>query len=153
MIQIQNISPKRDDVAELIKLSHDYMGQLYPKESTHLDDPDKLSRPNVYFLGVFDDEKLVGMGAVKKLKDDVSYGEIKRVFVLPEYRGRGFSKKLMDELEGHLIEENISICRLETGVRQPEALSLYEKRGYIQREPYSAYQPDPLSVFMEKKLV
>ena len=42
--------------------------------------------------------------------------------------------------------------RLETGVRQPEALGLYETAGYQRRGPFGAYAEDPLCVFMEKRL-
>jgi putative acetyltransferase len=44
------------------------------------------------------------------------------------------------------------LLRLETGVRQPEALGLYRKLGYRERGPFGAYKPDPLSVFMEKRV-
>jgi putative acetyltransferase len=72
--------------------------------------------------------------------------------VLEAYRGRGVSKQLMQALETHLREQQIPLARLETGISQPEALGLYEKLGYQYRSPFSSYQLDPLSVFMEKRL-
>ena len=42
--------------------------------------------------------------------------------------------------------------RLETGTKQPEAIALYRKFGYVERGPFGAYKPDPLSIFMEKRL-
>ena len=80
------------------------------------------------------------------------YGEIKRVFLLPEFRGHGLSKTLMIALESHLVDQGIRFSRLETGIHQPEALGLYRRLGYIERDVYGDYQPDPLSVFMEKDL-
>jgi putative acetyltransferase len=41
---------------------------------------------------------------------------------------------------------------LETGIHQPAALSLYRSAGFIEREPFAPYLPDPLSVFMEKRI-
>lgn len=133
-------------------MSSDYAASLYPAESNHLDDADELSKPNVYFIGAFDKEKLVGIGAVKIMADAVVYGEIKRVFVLPAYRGKGVSKEIMFDLESHLIKNEVILSMLETGVKQPEAIGLYKNLGYIERDPFGSYVPDPLSVFMEKQL-
>jgi len=98
-------------------------------------------------------EWLAGCAAVKVVDDvDGPYGEIKRVFVQPHFRGRGISKLLMGELESHLRAQGIELARLETGVHQPEALKLYETLGYDRRAPFGSYAEDPLSVFMEKRL-
>ena len=87
------------------------------------------------------------------MDDDSDYAEIKRVFVLDRFRGKGLSKQLMLYLESELKSRGVRLIRLETGVRQPEALGLYRKLGYVERDPFGAYRPDPLSVFMEKRLV
>ena len=128
------------------------MASLYPAESNHMESPSALALPNVLFLGAYLDGELAGCGAVKLMHDDGSYGEIKRVYVLDTYRGRGLSKQLMQALEAHLIEQQIPLARLETGISQPEALGLYEKLGYQYRAPFGSYLLDPLSVFMEKRL-
>ena len=46
----------------------------------------------------------------------------------------------------------MGLLRLETGVKQPEALTLYSAAGFVEISPFGAYGPDPLSVFMEKRL-
>ena len=97
-------------------------------------------------------DRLVASGAAKLMRDDVDYAEIKRVFVLPEFRGRGISRAIMDWLETELKRRGIALVRLETGVKQPEALGLYARLGYIERGPFGNYRPDPLSVFMEKRI-
>ena len=96
--------------------------------------------------------KPVASGAAKIMRDDGHYAEIKRVFVLDEYRGRGLSKRIMEFVEDELRARGVDLFRLETGVRQPEALGLYRRLGYRERGPFGAYRPDPLSVFMEKRL-
>ena len=150
VMRIEQISPARADVRDLIRQSDEHLAELYPPESNHLESSDDLTRLNVLMLGVFNDGALIGIGAVKILVDDVAYGEIKRVFVTPEFRGQGISKMIMEELERRLIENQIGISRLETGIAQPEAIGLYKGLGYIERSPFGAYQDDPLSVFMEK---
>jgi putative acetyltransferase len=78
--------------------------------------------------------------------------EIKRLFVQPAARGRGIGRALMAQLEWLAAEEGVSLLQLETGVKQPEALSLYRALGYAERGPFGAYRPDPLCLFMEKRL-
>jgi putative acetyltransferase len=95
---------------------------------------------------------LAACGAVKILDDDSRYGELKRMFVLEPHRGMGISKALLAHLEAHLISLDVTIARLETGIKQPEALGLYRRHGYRKRAQFGAYLADPLSVFMEKRL-
>jgi len=140
-------------VAELLRQSTEYASSLYPAESNHLDNADELSQDNVYLVGAFCRDVLVGIGAVKRLAHDVKYGEIKRLFVLPAHRGSGLAKRIMGELEAHLRQRGIGVARLETGIYQPEALGLYRRLGYELRDPFGEYQPDPFSVFMEKRIV
>jgi len=133
-------------------MSDAYMAALYPSESNHLESVQALIRPNVYFLGCFLEDRIVGCGAVKVLSDDGGYGEIKRVFVLDGHRGKGYSRAIMQKLEDHLQGRGIALARLETGILQREALGLYKRLGYAVRGPFGAYVEDPLSVFMEKRL-
>ncbi len=58
----------------------------------------------------------------------------------------------MAHLEQCAAEEGVSLLQLETGVRQPEALALYRALGYVERGPFGPYRPDPLCLFMEKRL-
>jgi putative acetyltransferase len=138
--------------AALIALSDAYMAALYPAESNHLESLSALSQPNVLLVGAHIDGELVACGAVKTLDDDGRYGEIKRVFVLEQHRGKGLSKAIMQTLEAHLQSTGVRLARLETGIHQPEALGLYARLGYVLREPFGGYAHDPLSVFMEKTL-
>jgi putative acetyltransferase len=152
-MQIQSLDPHSPAAMSLLAQSDAYMASLYPAESNHLTDPDALAQPQVRFIGVWLAEWLAACGAVI-VKDDADgpYGEIKRIFVQPQFRGRGLSKAVMEDLESHLKAQGIELVRLETGVHQPEALKLYETLGYDRRAPFGSYAEDPLSVFMEKRL-
>jgi putative acetyltransferase len=149
---IRRIERETPDLTRLIALSDAYMGDLYPSESNHLESVQALLGPSAWMLGVWIDGGLAACGAVKILDDDGAYGEIKRVFVLDEHRGKGLSKAIMQALEEHLRSRGISLARLETGIKQPEAIGLYRRLGYAERGPFGKYQPDPLSLFMEKPL-
>ena len=151
-MNIETLDAETAEAQALLAASDEYMAALYPPDSNHLENSTALKLPGVLFLGAYDQGRLVGCGAVKIKGDDGVYGEIKRVFVIQSHRGKGVSKRIMQCLEEHLEVEGVSRCRLETGIRQPEALGLYGKLGYLERGPFGSYAPDPLSVFMEKRL-
>jgi len=140
------------DVQALIAASDAYYVDLYPAESTHLESSEDLKKPNVLFVGCRIDGELVASGAAKILQHDVGYAEIKRVFVLAQHRGKGLSNQIMHFLESELENRGVTLFRLETGIKQPEALGLYRKLGYRERGPFGSYVTDPLSVFMEKNV-
>src|SRR5262245_39522021 len=119
------VDPTSAGARRLIALSDAYMTALYPAESNHFDSPETLAQPHVRVVGIHQGGELIACGAVKLLEDDGRYGEIKRVFVLPEHRGKGLARVVMAALEGQMRREDYCLARLETGVAQPEALSLY----------------------------
>lgn len=149
---IEPVDPGHPEVRRLIELSDAYLAALYPAESNHLLDIASLRRPEIRFLGCRIDGRIVGCGAVRLCEDDGRYGEIKRVFVDEAFRGRGLSRRIMEELEAGLRAAGIGLARLETGIHQPEAIGLYKALGYRERGPFGGYRVDPLSLFMEKDL-
>ncbi|PDS77120.1 GNAT family N-acetyltransferase [Rhizobium sp. L43] len=143
--------PRQDGVIRLLDLSDAYAGSLYPAESNHLVDLSTLEKPSVSFLVARNDGAIVGCCALVEAGDGTA--EIKRMFVDPEARGLRIASGLMNTLEAIAGEKRLTAIRLETGIYQPEAIALYRKYGYQDIEPFGAYLPDPLSLFMEKRLV
>lgn len=98
-----------------------------------------------------DEDRPLACGAIKKV--DATTVEVKRMFTKPAARGRGCAVLVLDELESWARELGYSRCILETGVRQPYAIRLYEKQGYTRMaENYGQYQGVANSVCMEKLL-
>jgi putative acetyltransferase len=58
----------------------------------------------------------------------------------------------LERLEAVAKQNGLTALRLETGIRQPEALALYRSAGFRAIEPFGDYRPDPLSLFMEKTI-
>lgn len=150
-MHIEQIDPARYDAKQIIALSDDFYRDLYPPESSHLESSDDLQQAHVIFLGGFVDNQLVACVAAKLMQDDGEYAEIKRLFVLETHRGMGLSVAIMKFIEAELGRQGVRLFRLETGVKQPGAIALYEKLGYIERGPFGHYRLDPLSIFMEKE--
>jgi putative acetyltransferase len=150
VISVSRESPRQDDVTALIRQSDVLMQSLYPAESNHLVDIDLLAAPHVHLLVARERGRALGCGAF--VLGEAGQAEMKRVFVAPAARGRGVARVLMDALEREAGKLGVTLMQLETGIRQPEAIALYRKFGYAERGPFGRYQPDPLSLFMEKRL-
>ena len=78
--------------------------------------------------------------------------ELKRMFVVPEARGRGFSRLVLVELERRAAELGFEFIRLETGIAQPEAIGLYASAGYGPIPCWGLYVDDLTSRCFEKRL-
>jgi putative acetyltransferase len=151
-MKIKKIKTISNEVSALIQLSREYQAGLYPPESIHQEDPQLLLAANIYFIGAYLENTLLGIGAVKIIDASPAYGEIKNLFVDPRHRGQGASRVIMRELERHLVDREIMLCCLETGHGQPESIGLYKSLGYQECDAYGEYKPDPVSVFMQKEL-
>jgi putative acetyltransferase len=150
LADVRPVDPMTPTVAELLAALDAYQTTLYPPASVHLVPAAALAAPGATFLGAFVAEQLVGCGGY--VNHAGAYGELKRMFVHPAARGSGIGRRLLAALEAHAAASGLSVLRLETGIRQPEVIRLYERAGYTRRGPFGAYSADPLSVFMEKRL-
>jgi putative acetyltransferase len=143
-------SPRQAEVERLLEALDAYQSRLYPPESNHFLDVTALAAPTIRLFVARRDGEAVGCGALRL--DAAGYGELKRMFVLPTARGLGLGRRILDRIEEEARREGLTCVRLETGVHQPEALGLYRAAGYAERDAFGEYAPDPLSVFMEKRL-
>ena len=142
--------PDQPEIIALIDALDAYQKPLYPAESHHGIDMAALTAPGVLFAVARDASgRACGCAALVLMKE---YGELKRMYVPVESRGLGLGAALLAFLEQQALANQQPLLRLETGIRQPEALRLYARAGYRERAAFGDYQPDPNSVFMEKSL-
>lgn len=92
----------------------------------------------------------VGCGAIKPYDEEAM--EVKRMYVQPDYRGRGVASQVLAELERWCNELNYKKCILETGYKQPEAIKLYQKNNYKVIPNYGQYTGVESSVCFEKTM-
>jgi len=104
-----------------------------------------------YVIVAFDRESPVGCGAIKEYSPDSM--EVKRMYVIPEKRGLGIGSAILKELEQWAVELKYRRCLLETGKKQPEAISLYRKNGYQIIPNFGQYENIENSVCFEKMLL
>jgi len=96
------------------------------------------------------DDKAAGVGGFKQYEPGKA--EIKRMFVLPEYRGKGIAFEILEQLGNWAAQSGFSECILETGKKQPEAIALYQKSGYKIIENYGQYENVENSLCMSKSI-
>ncbi len=135
---------------ELIRAMDDDNRQRYPGEPVFGIDADGfVDRGGVFLIG-YVDGKPAASGALRPLEDGSV--EVKRMFVHSEYRGRGLSRSMLAELESIASGDGFRVMRLETGVAQPEALSLYRSAGFSATSLYGPYVGSRFSVCFAKPL-
>ena len=103
-----------------------------------------------YVVLVYENGIPSGCGAIKEFGNDTM--EVKRMFVSPEKRNKGFATLILSELEKWAAELSSAKCILETGKRQPDAIGLYKKNGYKPIANYGQYIGVENSVCFEKEL-
>jgi putative acetyltransferase len=150
--RVEAADPRGPEAAELIRELSAELARRYDyveDGSGGFKPEDALSPRGAFVIGRVGDDP-VACGAIRPLGGEVA--ELKRVFVEVDYRGRGYSKAIVSELEQQARALGYKVMRLETGVRQPEAISLYESMGYHRIPNYGEYRDSGLSVCYEKEL-
>ncbi|BBN83901.1 N-acetyltransferase [Pseudoalteromonas sp. A25] len=151
-MQLVDLNPEDPSVIEVFSEIDRLMNTLYPIASDQSLSLEELRQPNVHAVGLKNENGIVACGAIVKQFDKSLYGEIKRLYVRPSYRGTGLSRRIMQILLHYAGEAQIPLIRLETGSKQTEAINLYENLGFKRCECFGFYRDNPLSVFMELSL-
>jgi GNAT superfamily N-acetyltransferase len=105
-----------------------------------------MSPPGGAFIVIFDDERAVAGGGIKRLDDETC--EIKRMYVVADMRGRGLAGELLIALEDEARRLGYRVARLDTGPQQPHAQRLYERAGY---RPIHNFNANPFASFWGEK--
>src|SRR5690606_11260583 len=112
--------------------------------------PDDVLAPGGAFFVVRVADEAIGCGGFKRL--DRGAAELKRIYIAPAYRGRGYAAMLLGELERRAAAAGYRLLRLESGTRQPESLRLYERCRYQRIPNFGPYVGSPWSVCYEKSI-
>jgi putative acetyltransferase len=134
------ILPERTDSADakvLIAELEQELGPRYPQASRHGYSVEKLLREAVAFFVMRHGGMPAGCGGVQFFGAD--YGEIKRMYVRPRFRGQGLGRLMLKHLAAHVRRHGVARLRLETGIYQSEAIRLYERFGFRRIAPFGSY--------------
>lgn len=103
-----------------------------------------------YAIVLYENDTPCGCGSIKEMTPKIM--EVKRMYTLPGYRGKGYASKILAELENWAAEMSYGKCVLETGKKQPEAIQLYTRNNYMIIPNYGQYAGIENSVCFEKVL-
>jgi GNAT superfamily N-acetyltransferase len=142
--------PASPDATALIAELDAHLEPLYARESRHGFSVQKLIADSVVFFVIRDGGAPAGCGGIKLFGTE--YGEIKRMYVRPQFRGLGFGRRLLDHLADYARSHGIGTLRLETGIHQHVAIGLYEAVGFQRIPPFGEYRDDPVSRCYEMQL-
>lgn len=150
MVEITEVDPRQPEVEVLLGELDAYLLGLYPPKTCHLMDSKGLAEPHITFWAARLGGRLVGCGALRRL--DQSSGEVKRMYVRSEARGRAVGRRLLETIEQKARQLGLVELKLETGPKQSEALGLYYSSGFEACEAFGEYEPDPEKYFLSKRL-
>src|SRR5262245_30313134 len=148
-VTISPEAPDSPDARALIGELDAILAPLYDASDRHGYDVDKLKQQGVHFFVIRCDGEAAGCGGVQIL---AAFGELKRMYVRPRFRGRRLGRRLVDHLTDVVRAHGLGVVRLETGVHQTEAIALYEKCGFARIPPFPPYVESPASLCYEKRL-
>ena len=152
VLQIAPVDPRSPEAAELMHIQSSEISERYDSTGdgfSPFKPEDILGGRGLFLLGRIG-ERAVACGAFRPLEEKIT--EIKRMFVRPEFRGRGYARAILAELERRAAQFGYEAARLETGDRQPEAIALYHSCGYHLIESFGIYATDSRSICFEKRL-
>jgi putative acetyltransferase len=135
-------------VAELLQQHLDDMYATSPAESVHALDLEKLRQPDISFWTVWQQQDLLGCGALKTLS--AQHAEIKSMRTARQHLRKGVATHMLEHIIRHATVQNLERLSLETGSQtffQP-AIALYKTYGFEFCEPFANYTADPNSKFM-----
>jgi putative acetyltransferase len=147
------IAQERPDSADAIALITEleaHLEALYPPESRHGFSAEKLIAQAVAFFVLRENGTPAGCGGIQLFGTE--YAELKRMYVRPQFHRLGFGKLLLNYLADYARARGVGLLRLETGIHQAEAISLYQRMGFQRIPPFGTYVEDPLSLCYEKRI-
>ena len=149
MINLVRTNSENSDFQYLVRKLDEELAVLDGKDHSFYDQFNKINNIR-YAVLAFEAGVPVGCGAIKDYSEGIM--EVKRMYVPVTKRGRGIATIVLAELENWAIEMQVEKCILETGKRQPDAIALYKKCGYISIPNFGQYVQIENSVCFEKLL-
>ena len=149
MIKLVRTNAQNTDFVQLVKALDAYLTITDGDEHDFYDQYNQLNDIK-YVIIAYENGEALGCGAIKQYLPNTM--EIKRMYTNPAHRGKGIASQILEELENWAEELGAKKCILETGIRQPEAIALYQKNHYQSIPNYGQYKNVENSICFEKIL-
>lgn len=147
-MEILKTNSENRDFVQLVKMLDEYLAFMDGEDHAFYDQFNKIDLLN-HCVVLYEAENPVGCGAIKRYDEESA--ELKRMFVIPEFRGKGYASKIIKTLESWAKDLGFKNVILETGIRQIYAINLYKKTYQI-IDNYGPYKGVATSVCFKKAL-
>ena len=149
-LTIERSAPDAEESRRLVAELWAEVDRLYGNEASTPSELPGMEKPGAALVIAQENGDAVACAAIRPLSRDIA--EIKRMYVRPHARRAGVARAIMHELDQLARTAGFTELWLETGLRQPAAIRLYESLGYTRIAAYGDYKDDPLSVCYGKRL-
>jgi GNAT superfamily N-acetyltransferase len=149
MITVKRTDSDDKDFRQLVRLLDNYLDESDKTAHGICETFNRIDTVK-HAVVAYSSNEAVGCGAIREYSSDTM--EIKRMFVRERQRRKGIASMILDELERWTKKLGFTGCILETGDKLPEAISLYQKKGYSRIANYGQYECLGSSVCFEKIL-
>jgi GNAT superfamily N-acetyltransferase len=149
VLRVETVPSHEPPATDLVEAMVDEVSQHYGRidvPGAPTATPADLAPPGGAYVVVFDGDAAVAGGGLKRLDDERC--EIKRMYVVPEARGRGLGRVVLEALEAEARRMGYRAARLDTGPEQPGAQRMYERAGY---QPIGNFNANPFASFWGEK--
>ena len=138
------------EVNQLLKKHFIELRGASPEGSAHVLDIPGLKVPSIKFWSLWEEDQLMGCGALKFLDQD--HGEFKSIRVHDKFRGKGNGSKIIVHLIGEAKKLNIKRLSIETGAGKffAPARKLFDLCGFKPCKPFAHYKEDKNSIYLSK---
>lgn len=149
MITFVRTDSDNKDFIELVRHLDAYLAGQNGSSNDFYAQYNKIDKIN-HVVVAYENDKAIGCGAIKAYAPQVM--EVKRMYTLPENRGKRVATGILSHLETWAGELSNTKCVLETGKKLEDAVSLYQKNGYKRIPNYGQYEGVEDSLCFEKEL-
>jgi len=148
--RVESVSARDPEVTALLDaLTSELAFGGYTPSETFGYSVEQLESSQVYLVGARIDGRLVGVGGAEL--QDGGIAELKRFFVLPQFRGTGVADALITALIDYASDEGVDVLRLETGDKQQSAIGFYRRHGFVAVPRFAPYLQSATSLCMERE--
>jgi putative acetyltransferase len=148
-VLLEEVKPQSEEAINLTAKLFNELEEIYGKGKIE-DFIDENKDFLKFYVAKTKKGAIAACGGLKKF--DAGSAEIKRMYVEKEFRGEGISKVILDKMEEVAANLNYKRVVLKTGIRQPEAVNLYKRAGYVKIQCFGEHIKDEESICFEKNL-
>jgi putative acetyltransferase len=149
MLSLIKTNSDSSDFRSLVVLLDADLQERYGEQQSFFSQFNKLDHIH-HVIVAYENNQPIGCGAFKEY--ELGVAEIKRMFIKQQHRGKGIAGQILAALEQWAKQEGFKSCILETAIKQPEAIRVYEREGYKRIPNYGQYIGVEISICMKKDI-